>query len=301
MDNPFLSHGAVAPFASLNRVTVRGRTVGNLLIGQSPDAQTLGRIVADALVILKTGDASDRALRDDWGDEHWAWWAGVERVFLSGGRMTGDFGQAVYASAIAAFDSLGARPVELVVPENAAFLPLVGAAKLALRHASHALAFDFGHTGIKRGVTIGAADGGAGLIGMERLPAAHVGFSPADETPEEAMLLHDHIVNAILRTHIEAQAMGFARHAALGISIANYTGCDGPGSFAARGGYGKLKLVGEPYANALAATLAPVMGECVPLFIHDGTSAAFAVGPQDVRSAALTLGTSAGIGFCAEV
>jgi hypothetical protein len=248
-------------------------------------------------VTLRRGDAASRAVRAEWDDSYWAYWAGIRRVWLGGGLAAGALGPYLCDEALAVCQAAGYGDFSLHVSPYAAALPLVGAARRVPASHRPSLVFDFGSTLIKRAW---ATDWLGALIRLHRLSTWETGWpaivaASADEDVRAGQLL-DRMVAAMAESWREVEAVGLRPGPDIVASVAVYV-LDGQPQPAQAGVYMELRRITDNVQRRLAREVSRAVGEAVSVtLVHDGTAAASAHA-GDKRTAVITLGTALGIGF----
>jgi hypothetical protein len=288
----------LTPEVSLNRVRLvsgaqlqlppdlEGRAAGEVLSaaaveGLSTEAQA-ERLVY-LLATLKLGEAQVRAARPEWDDSHWEHWAGIERVYLAGGRATAEL-----------VDATGRRlrrfnlDIAVVLAPDPVSAPLIGAARSLGVTAGMAYVLDFGGTAVKRGIACFFKDGAlAPLEVVDALPSPHLNN---DRSPEA--------IARIIASTIEAPREGAIDSVQVGVSIASYVRDDHPLD-PPHAGYVTLDGI-DNLSRWLEREVGRRLGCRVTVrLLHDGTAAALSISPSP-RTAVITLGTYLGIGFARE-
>ncbi len=255
-------------------------------------ARRLGRNLGYILLTLHRGDAVNRAPRAEWTAADWERWAQIRRVWLGGGVMSGDLGERMVAEARSLLQTLGyGEALHIEITPHRGALSLMGAARYLPTGPRHALAFDFGHTLVKRARFTLTGDT---LTAVEHLPAVPTHWSHRN-VPESAQQYSgeevlDFVADVLAQTLRDHPVDGDA----LALSVAAYVR---GGQLRGNGIYARIS---DAYADANAALEAAVearTSHAVRLhLIHDGTAAA-ALHAGTPRTAVIIVGTALGVGF----
>lgn len=274
------------------------------LVSGSPVAQAVaeeyGRFLAYLLLVLKRGDAANRAARPEWGAAHWAWWGRIERVWLGGGLLRGGLGKTAVFAAQQLLRQNNLPDFAVHLSPHGANLPLHGLATLAPAGTQALLLADLGHTSIKQAVAFYEA---GRLARLEPLPSAPSGCNPHhnDRRDLESVLIHGkQVADQLAALWRLGRRNGWLLGNTMAVSIACYllNGQPPPGEY---GCYGRLGLLTDNVAVWLRQLVSERVGEPVRLLLrHDGTAAALAHGESGGKTAVITCGTSLGIGFVPE-
>eukprot|EP00825_Cyclidium_porcatum_P006193 TRINITY_DN1304_c0_g1_i2.p1 TRINITY_DN1304_c0_g1~~TRINITY_DN1304_c0_g1_i2.p1 ORF type:complete len:256 (+),score=44.01 TRINITY_DN1304_c0_g1_i2:226-993(+) len=158
------------------------------------------------------------------------------------------------------------------------------------------LIFDCGQTFIKRSLVNIEDKKVKDIIKLDKVLSKHViwEFEDNEEEKNEAVELHNHLVNTIVDTIniLGEKASSIGEH--IVISIANYVE---NGVFVNRGGYGKLRVLSDNYEIYLANALLQKLNKNFKItLVHDGTAMAAAFLDYS-NSVCISLGTAFGVGF----
>lgn len=242
-------------------------------------AAEYGRRLGWMLATLKRGDPVNRAVRDDWNETYWAYWATIERVILGGGLISGELGAAMIPHTLATLATLGVTDLHVERSTWASLLPMVGAARHASPGVKRAYILDFGGTSIKRG-TAEYEDGNLlRVTPLDSVPALHADPAPLFEfmvgVMANAAVEYDGVILACLATYME-----------------NGHPQDGPPGY-----YGALRDISAHLQTDFARVVSERTGRSIRVgLFHDGTAAATPYAGMQ-RCAVLTLGTALGVGF----
>ncbi len=249
-------------------------------------AQDFGIQLGYLLLMLKRGDAANRAARPDWTDEHWTYWANVENVIFGGGVMGGRFGRKALFAATNLLATHGYPHVNLQLSPYRGDIGLVGLARAV--DVKSALAFDFGQTSVKRAVAQLSKDG----IALEPMPSL-----PANCYKKEG----GNLLGSQARWEwmLDVISTSWQPVEAIGISIATYLD-NGYLSPTHTDCYGCLHELTDYLPTFMQNQLRKRHAIDIPItIIHDGTAAAAA--HTDFNGVVITVGTALGVGFPEEM
>jgi len=256
-------------------------------------ARRFGRRLGCLLLALKLGAPETRAERPDWRNEHWAFWAGLHRVVIGGGLLSGRLGELALPIAQAVLEAHGAADMRLTLSPFGAHLALVGLARCGPAPAASRYVFDFGQTSIKRGI---ARYRDGRLTQLDRLPTlasvcppvSDIAHGRAEVTQQWAQML------TILSEAVLPAAD--SRPIEIGVCLACYL-FDGHPAPEDDGCYGRLSRLAPNLRDWMHEQLEEHLGRAVRLdLLHDGSAAALSEdGGRD--SIVLTIGTALGSGF----
>ena len=259
-------------------------------------AQKFGNRLGLLLLTLKTGLPENRAARDDWDDSCWECWRDLNTVILLGGLASSHLGRRFKQQVQEVFDYAGVKPYNIMLFENAAYLGVMGLGQRMMEDDTASLVLDMGQTYFKRAVLKKSGGIISGIQTLDSLPSRYMQIPFDDEGDKLAAAfdLHNYILNIVSSTYKEALETSELSDRIL-ISIANYThsGILNP----IRGGYAKLSLMGDNYADLLEEQLSGELRRSVEVrLVHDATATALYF--SDIPNAVcITLGTGFGIGF----
>ena len=172
----------------------------------------------------------------------------------------------------------------------------MGLGQRMMEDDSASLILDMGQTYFKRAVLKKSGGIISGINTLDSLPSRYMQIHFDDEGDQLAFAydLHNYILNIVSTTYKEAsETTDLSNH--ILISIANYThsGILNP----VRGGYAKLSLLGDNYADLLEEQLSGELRRNIKVrLVHDATATALYF--SDVPNAVcITLGTGFGVGF----
>ena len=256
-------------------------------------ARKFGNRLAMFLLLLKTGLPENRAARADWGDEHWAYWANIETIFLVGGIANGRMCEYMLEVVEELFQKANIPMYNIVRNVNSSEVGAKGCLSQIENPDKVQLLFDFGQTMMKRMIAVRNEEEEYSLIKLPSIKSIHMNFHVADENEKirQAEELHRYIVKNILETYYEAKKYGKIGWEIV-ISIASYVK-DGN----ARSGYAKLCTLSDNYAGYLAASLEILLDRSIMVkLVHDGTAAALYFKGAE-NAVCITAGTAFGVGF----
>lgn len=248
------------------------------------------------LLTLKQGHPKNRAVRYDWSNEHWQYWANLKTVILTGGLSGGLLGRRLKEQILYVFDMAGESPYNIMLFDNGSHIGTMGCAKLLPDCCDSAAVLDFGQTNLKRCIIRKKNGDIAEFQKLPTKPSMHMQLDTSDspENCARAIELHRYLTKVVSDTCKEAIATGSFCDKVI-ISIANYT-VDNK-LYRDRGGYAKLFNISEDYGNLLAHDISSELHRQVSVrLLHDGT--AIGLYFSDVPdSICLSLGTAFGVGF----
>jgi hypothetical protein len=266
-------------------------------------AERLGRNLGYLLATLHRGDPVNRAARTEWTDAEWSAWAQVRHVWMGGGVMSGDLGEAMLLHArtvLAESGCAGALQVtKTAVPRHMATL---GAARYLLPSRTTAgnqvaLALDLGQTSAKRAILTLERNTLTQVAWLPTLPVTW----PWRNSPDaghaiEGKEVLDFVTGTICRSLQEAQMRGMEVGPEMVMSIAAYM--DG-GRLLGNGIYARMQQLAEDVRPLIAGRVATRCGRRIDItLIHDGTAAAAVhAGETQAPSAVIVVGTALGVGF----
>lgn len=258
--------------------------------------QRFGNRLGLLLLTLKTGLPENRNARPDWDDACWECWKNLDTVILTGGLASSRLGRRFKEQVQSVFDYAGIKPYNIMLFENGAYLGVMGLGQRMMEDNSASLVLDLGQTYFKRAVLKKSGGIISGINTFDSLPSRYMQIRFDDEGDKLAFAydLHNYIINIIASTYKEASESTKLSDRIL-ISIANYThaGMLNP----ERGGYAKLSLLGENYADLLEEQLSGELRRRIEVrLVHDATATALYF--SDIPNAvSITLGTGFGVGF----
>lgn len=248
------------------------------------------------LLTLKQGHPKNKAVRYDWNDAHWQYWANLKTVILTGGLSGGLLGRRLKEQILYVFDMAGETPYNIMLFDNGSHIGTMGCAKLLPDTCECAAVLDFGQTNLKRCIIRKKKGDIAEFTKLLTKPSMHMELDTSDspENCARAIELHRYLANVVADTCKEAlQTGGFCNKVI--ISIANYV-VDNK-LFRDRGGYAKLFNLTEEYGSLLSHDVSSILHRQVDVrLVHDGTAIGlyFSDVPQSI---CLSLGTAFGVGF----
>lgn len=259
-------------------------------------ARKFGNRLGMFLLLLKTGLPENRAIRADWDDEHWKYWANVETIFLVGGIASGRMCDYMLEVVRELFEKANVPMYNIVRSKESSEIGAKGCLTQLEEKGEVQLLFDFGQTMMKRMIAVRDEEGDYALIKLPSKKSINMECYIEDENEKrrQAEELHKYIVRSILETYDEALQYGSIGWEIV-ISIASYV-MDGK-IYDARSGYAKLCTLSDNYAGFLAATLELILDRSVMIkLIHDGTAAALYYKGEE-NAVCITAGTAFGVGF----
>ena len=261
-------------------------------------ARKYGNRLGMLFLVLKTGLPENRAVREDWNDEHWEYWANVETIFLAGGIANGRLCEYMLMAVKELFQKANVPMYHIVRNVNSTEIGARGCLmQLEGKEEVHIL-FDFGQTMMKRLIAVRHRDDEEEytLIKLPGKKSINMDWYIENdkERRHQAEELHRYIVEFIIETYHEALKYGSIGWEIV-ISIASYV-MDGE-IYDARSGYAKLCTLSDNYAGYLAACLELQLDRRIMIkLVHDGTAAAlYYKGAKN--SVCITAGTALGVGF----
>ncbi len=260
-------------------------------------ARKFGNRLGMFLLILKTGLPENRAVREDWDNEHWEYWANVETIFLVGGIASGRMCEYMLMVVQELFEKANVPMYHIVRNVSSSEVGAKGCLSQIEDEDDVQLLFDFGQTMMKRMIAVRHSDDEEyALIKLPSKKSIHMDCYIEDENEKrrQAEELHKYIVENILETYNEAMQYGSIGWEIV-ISIASYVK-DGE-IYDARSGYAKLCTLSDNYAGYLAASLELKLDRSLMVkLVHDGTAAAlYFKGAKN--AVCITAGTAFGVGF----
>lgn len=257
-----------------------------------------GERLAIILLTLNKGEQANRLKRKDWKDEHWDYWSKIKNVVLVGGLASSILGENLKYYIKKVFMESNEKCYNIILVKNSADAGIIGSSTYVQtrNEKKFYLIFDFGQTFIKRSLVMIEDNEVKDIIKLDKILSDHVKwkFENEDEEKDEAIKLHNHLLNSIVDTIniLGEKSLSIEEH--IVISIANYVE---NGVFANRGGYGKLRLLSDNYEIYLANALSQKLNKNFKVtFVHDGTAMAAAFSNYS-NSVCISLGTAFGVGF----
>ena len=260
-------------------------------------ARKFGNRLGMFLLLLKTGLPENRAIREDWQDEHWEYWANIETIYLVGGIANGRMCEYMLMVVKELFEKANVPMYNIVRNTDSPDIGAKGCLTQIENPDEVQILFDFGQTMMKRMIAVRRSEGEEyQLIKLPSKKSIDMQFhiDDEDEKRRQAQELHRYIVESIIETYEEAKQYGSIGWEIV-ISIASYV-MDGK-IYDARSGYAKLCTLSDNYAGFLAATLEIMLDRSIMVkLVHDGTAAALYY--KGVENAVcITAGTAFGVGF----
>jgi hypothetical protein len=263
-------------------------------------AQVIGHNLGYVLLTIKRGDRVNRDARPEWGFAHWDHWAGIKRVWLGGGLMSGNLGPRVAHYANQVVREGGVEDFVVWVSPYGADLPLIGAARYVPAGKDSAVVLDFGSTMIKRAWVAFENDQITELHSLPRRLVEWTSFRSYDAaTPEQAVGLIHGMALIIAQTWPDVRMTRSSPAATIPVSIAAYVKGGNPMT-AQAGIYMQANLVTDNLEDELGRRVSAELGRPITIkLLHDGTAAA-ATFAGERHTAVITVGTALGIGFPGE-
>lgn len=255
-----------------------------------------GKRLGLILLALRLGQQENRAVRDDWGDEHWEYWANVKNIVLTGGLASGLLGKKFKEQIHYVFDVAGVKPYNISLFENSSHVGAMGCTRLVDDSHKTFAVLDMGQTNIKRCIVRKRSGEVTSITNLSTEPSLNMDltFKKSKENYDRALELHRYLLNVICDTCKNLDLEDEERGEVI-ISIANYV--IGGELNSHRGGYAKLHLICENYANLLSHELSSRMHRPYRVrLVHDGTAIALNFSDWE-DTVCLSLGTAFGVGF----
>ena len=248
------------------------------------------------LLTLKTGLKENRSARDDWQDEHWDYWANIKDVILTGGLAGGLLGKRFKEQIHYVFDVAGVKPYNINLYENSSHIGAMGCSSIISESDKTFAVLDFGQTNIKRCIIRKRGGEVSSINTLNTVPSINMDltFRNTQENYDRALELHRYLLNVICDS-CKNLDLDEGEQGEVIISIANYVigGELNPN----RGGYAKLYLISEDYAELLSHELSSRMHRPYRVrLIHDGTANALNFSDKE-DAVCLSIGTAFGVGF----
>jgi hypothetical protein len=259
-------------------------------------AQSYGRKLSYLLLMLRRGDAENRAARPEWSDAHWAFWRSVRHLYLGGGIVAGNLGRYAVEVTRHLLKEHGVDDLMIDISPHAAYLPLLGLARAAPPDVRWMLLVDFGQTSIKRGIARYRSGRLVELQVLATMPSVcgDIQFEP---TLEEVRQRWRRMLEVIEGSWLELPPFAHADRdaTALGVSLACHLSQGHP--FGDRSCYGSLQLLCDNLEGFMKDEVAILLKRALPfVLMHDASAAATAyAGAKD--AVVVTLGTAIGLGF----
>ncbi len=257
-------------------------------------ARTFGRSLGYVLLVLKRGDPINRDARPEWNQTHWRHWAGIKRVWLGGGLVSGQLGPHIARHAGQVMQAGKVADYEIKVSAYGSALPLLGAARHLPSEFETAVALDFGGTAIKRArVTLERGR----ITALHRLADGSARWKTGETAQESAHDVAGQVLQGmkavIVKTWHEALFSGPPPARVIPVSIAAYVKDGNP----LTGIFGQTGLIADSLEAELTRQLSAKIGTALRvLLLHDGTAAAAAYAGQR-NTAVVMMGTALGVGF----
>lgn len=254
-------------------------------------AKEFGQKLARVITTLKNPSDLSKRNRDNWTDEHWEYWANIEKLYLVGGLTSPILTKVFYECINSALKAQNINNFTVVFIEGSSNLGTIGLSSEIIE-GEHLL-FDFGQTNIKRahhikkdGVTV--IDNILSSISSDFLFYKH-------NTEEELIMIAkklDNFISAVILDTIKQ--VGYKGNTIL-MSIANYI--DKGKIYSARGGYGKLAYIADNYSSHLSKELSNATNRNIEVKLYHDTSAMALQFKSAKKTAVISLGTAFGVAF----
>lgn len=248
------------------------------------------------LLTLKLGQQENKNARPDWDERHWNYWNKVHTVIFAGGLSSGMLGRRFKEQIHYVFDVADVKPYNIVLFDNGTYVGIMGCAQRLMEDGETALVLDLGHTNIKRCIVKKRMGELTEVNALESKQSLYMSNSPIDkqERLNVALKLHKYLVKIIADTYRE-QSRDYELSQNIIISIASYT--SGGVLNNKRGGYAKLRGLGDNYSKILSEDLSGELHKGISVrLIHDGTANALYFSNIE-NSVCISLGTAFGVGF----
>lgn len=259
-------------------------------------AKKFGIRLGMILLTLRKGERENRLARDDWDDECWEFWKSLDTVILPGGLASGMLGRRFKEYIHNVFDMARERCYNIRLFDNGSYIGMMGLAQRLLPDGEAGLVLDLGHTRFKRGAVRMSGGEISEFTPFDSLPSLYTPdrFTNEQEKFEAALELHRHIVRTIEGSWREA-SRHYDLNSTILVSIANYV--DGGVLNSVRGGFAKLSVLGDNYAQLLDEEISSELhSEINVRLVHDSTASALYFDGED-NAVCITLGTGFGVGF----
>lgn len=251
-------------------------------------ARQYGQRLGGVVLVLKRGEAANRAARPEWDDSYWTHWASIQQIWFGGGLANGRFGAAMLPYVAAVLLEGGVTDCAVQISPYAGVLPLVGAARCVPPDTDAALVCDFGGTRFKRAQAVYQH---GELTGLRHIKIEYPALTPYEDSASWAAQLLGHMVRFMLEGVQEIGSCSFIA-ASLAAYMQNGQPIPGQG-----GGYYALARLTDNVEAMLAELMSTKVGRPVSVIApHDGTAAAAAYAGQP-HTAVIMLGTALGVGF----
>lgn len=170
-------------------------------------ARKFGNRLGMFLLLLKTGLPENRAIREDWDDEHWEYWANIETIFLVGGIANGRMCDYMLMVVNELFEKANVPMYHIVRNVNSSEIGAKGCLSQIVDADEVQILFDFGQTMMKRMIAVrGSDDEEYSLINLPSKKSINMDWYVEDdaERRRQAEELHRYIMESILETYKEA-------------------------------------------------------------------------------------------------
>lgn len=255
-----------------------------------------GKRLGLIFLTLKTGLKENKQVRPAWNESHWEYWKNTESIIAVGGLTSGEFGKILVDKAQEVCTINGEQAYKIIIFENAHNTGVIGCAKLLHNAEGINLLMDFGQTNMKRSIVKRENNEIVSIENLPIIPSKYMDWyiDDNDEKRRQAILLHRHIMEAVVDAYCNAERKGKVNPEIV-ISIASYT--NNGVLDENRGGYAKLCMLYKNYGEYLSEELSSVLKTQVRVtLVHDGTAVALCFSDYK-NSVCVTLGTYVGVGF----
>ncbi len=245
---------------------------------------------------LRVAHIENRQANKSWTEDMWEYFKKLDDVLLVGGLASGEMGEKLLPYVLEIFEKAHTKPYNFIMFENASMVGVMGCATAIKQSDSVNLVLDMGHTNIKRLLVIKSNGefNGTKLLPTEKSKYANKPKEKFVIDPIKAKKLHNYLVNIIIDAYTKGDEI-LSLSDEIIISIANYV-VDGKLDNQ-RGGYAKLSILGENYAEILAEELSGRLRKKIKvLLVHDATAVAMYFNGYK-NATCITLGTAFGISF----
>jgi hypothetical protein len=259
-------------------------------------ARRYGHRIGYLLATLKRGDTVNRRARPEWDDSYWQHWAGIRRVYLGGGLVSGRMAPKAIGYARGVVAEAGVSDCEIYLSEYPSQLPLIGAARSGPQGVGMMAVFDFGSSFTKS--ALASYENGT-LVALSVLPRKAT--SPGQEggsVETQAVGLANFMVRTMAETWLSAYHSGSELGQEIIATVASYL-INGQPDATQAGKYGELRHVSPDIGGWFSDEVSSCVGQDIRVrLLHDGTAAAMTyAGPEARETAVITLGTALGVGY----
>ncbi|MEN8906398.1 MAG: hypothetical protein ABF289_10620 [Clostridiales bacterium] len=257
-----------------------------------------GEVLGYIFHSLKNDTFKNRQTRFDWHDRHWSFWKTINKIFISGGILNGNFGNLLLKSTKKLLLDNKIVDLKIFKATDTQEIGLLGSSLFIKENSPYNMVFDFGQTFIKRGI---ANFENNILQYVDILPKKKSLYTNCENFSDlDSKLLNEYIINTILDTYKNATYPKESLGNEISISFANNI-LDK--KLSNSGGYAKLNLIANNYENYLSNKVSQILNYKFKInLIHDGTAiAANFHNNKTINSVSISSGTAFSIGFPNEV